>query len=86
MHKVFGAIFLPIVSTKVMLLLKQTFERSHTDFVLKNQDLLSTTHLSLSQTLQATKKGILCMDSSGIRRTYKKFEENCPRSIKMDFD
>ena len=41
-------------------------ERSHTDFILKNQDLLSTTHLSLSQTLQATRKGLLCMDSSNL--------------------
>ena len=86
MNKVFGSLFLPIVSSRDTLFLKRVFERSHVDYILKNTDLLCTTHLSLGQTLQVARRGILCVDSSGLRRTFKKFVQNCPTCLKMNFD
>ena len=66
MNKVFGSLFLPIVSSRDSLFLKRVFERSHVDYILKNPDLLFTTNLSLGQTLQVARRGILCVESSGL--------------------
>ena len=58
MDTVFGSLFVPVVSSKDTIFMKRIFEKSHSMFILKNQDLLTSNHLRLSQTLQAAIRGI----------------------------
>ena len=79
-------IIIPVVSSKDTIFIKRIFEKSHSIFTLKNQDLLTSNHLSLSQTLQAAIRGITCVDCFGMKRQFKKFIEYCPKCIKMNFN
>ena len=55
-----GLIIIPVVSSKDTIFMKRILEKSHSMFILKNQDLLTSNHLRLSQTLQAAIRGITC--------------------------
>ena len=79
-----GLIITPVSSSKDTM--KKILEKSHSIFTLKNQDLLTSNHLSLSQTLQAAIRGITCVDCFGMKRQFKKFIEYCPKCIKMNFN
>ena len=62
-----GLIIIPVVSSKDTIFMKRILEKSHSMFILKNQDLLTSNHLRLSQTLQAAIRGITCVDCSGMQ-------------------
>ena len=86
MEAIFGATCIPVVSTKDRVMLKRCFEMAHVVYSLAEEDLVSISHRSVSQTLQAAKHGVGSFSCVGMRNIFKGFSSNCPRCVKHNFE
>ena len=77
---------IPVISSKNRVLLKRCFKMAHVVFSLAEDDLVSTSHRSVSQTIQAAKHGVGSFSCTGMRNLFKAFASNCPRCVNHNLE